>query len=294
MTTDYYLPYVLRLAVLMVVASVLSACGSEERSADVCSADDLTAQVAEVTLPSGKTIAIDIAEVTNAEFAAFVEATGYVTRAERGLPEPEYDSLPDEARRPGSAVFVPPDSGAVQLNPMSWWVFVEGADWRHPDGPGSTIEGKDNHPVVQIAYEDAAAYAAWVGRRLPNAEEWEFAARGGLANKRFEWGDREISRKDANYWQGIFPLQNTGEDGHLGTAPVGCFPANGYGLHDMSGNVWEWTTTEVGRGIHLLKGGSYLCAHNYCSNFRPGGEQPQEASLGTNHIGFRTVADLES
>ncbi|MEO1659275.1 MAG: SUMF1/EgtB/PvdO family nonheme iron enzyme [Pseudomonadota bacterium] len=283
----------LRVAAGIALLFGLAACGERDVATHSCAADIMSAGEVEVVLPSGRAIAVDTAEVTNAEFAAFVEATGYVTRAERGLPEPEYDSLPDEARRPGSAVFVPPESGAVQLNPMSWWAFVEGADWRRPGGPGTDIEGKDNHPVVHIAYEDAVAYAQWVGRRLPNAQEWEFAARGGLEGKRFEWGDRAITRDDANYWQGIFPVQNTGEDGHLGTAPVGCFPANDYGLHDMSGNVWEWTTTEVGRGTRLLKGGSYLCANNYCSNFRPGGEQPQEASLGTNHIGFRTVADVE-
>ncbi|MEM0930446.1 MAG: SUMF1/EgtB/PvdO family nonheme iron enzyme [Pseudomonadota bacterium] len=282
----------MRALVGTVCLCLLIACGERTDVTGACAWGGQGQSDVLVTLPDGRTIAIDALEVTNAAFAAFVDATGYITRAERGLPEPEYDSLPDEARLPGSAVFVPPESGALQLNPMSWWAFVEGASWRAPSGLGSSIEGKENHPVVQIAYEDAAAYAAWAGRRLPDAEEWEFAARGGLEGKRFEWGDRAITGRDANYWQGIFPVQNTGEDGHLGTAPVGCFPANGYGLHDMSGNVWEWTTTEVSGGTRLLKGGSYLCANNYCSNFRPGGAQPQDASLGTNHIGFRTVTDI--
>ncbi|MEO1043294.1 MAG: SUMF1/EgtB/PvdO family nonheme iron enzyme [Pseudomonadota bacterium] len=282
-----------RFVVGALLVCVLGACSEEGPRASTCKVGEALNSPVHVTLPTGRTLNFDRTEVTNAAFAAFVEATGYVTRAERGLPEPEYDDLPEEARRPGSAVFVPPETGATQINPMSWWAFKEGADWRRPGGPGTSIDGKDDHPVVHIAYEDALAFAAWRGRRLPDAEEWEFAARGGLEGKRFEWGDRGITSSDANYWQGIFPFRNTGEDGHVGTAPVGCFPTNGYGIHDMSGNVWEWTTTEVGRGTRLLKGGSYLCANNYCSNFRPGGEQPQEASLGTSHIGFRTVADVE-
>lgn len=277
---------------LVFCCAALAACGGEGAKVGAPT-DCRDAAGSERTVSLGdRVLSVDATEVTNAQFAEFVAATGYVTRAERGLPEAIYDSFPDEARVPGSAVFVQPwEEGP--LNPARWWRFVEGADWRHPEGPGSSIEGKDDYPVVHLAYEDALAYAAWAGRRLPTADEWEHAARGGLEGAKFEWGDSEPTGREANYWQGIFPIVNTRSDGYAGLAPSACFDPNGYGLHDMTGNVWEWTSTPAGQsGAMIVKGGSYLCANNYCSNYRPGAVHPQDMTLGTSHIGLRTVADL--
>ena len=270
----------------VLICLVLSACGSDERASVPQSCGSLgnlePAMIADLGLE------VDAHEVTNKQFLAFVEATGYRTRAERGLPEEIYAGLPDDARVPGSAVFIPPTEEGP-LNPARWWSFVPGANWRHPEGPGSSIEGRDDYPVVHIAYEDAAAYAKWKGRRLPTAAEWERAARGGLENQKYEWGNEEPTGTEANYWQGVFPILNTRADGFAGLAPAACFNANGYGLYDMTGNVWEWTTTSGGAGVGIVKGGSYLCARNYCSNYRPGAVHPQDLTLGTSHIGFRTV-----
>ncbi|MEL6688304.1 MAG: formylglycine-generating enzyme family protein [Pseudomonadota bacterium] len=239
---------------------------------------------------------IDATEVTNAQFAQFVEKTGYVTVAER---EPDLSllppSVPEEMKQPGSAIFKPPTATSP-----SWWHFQIGANWRQPEGPGSSIEGREHHPVVQVGYADAKAYADWAGRRLPTEAEWEVAARGGLKEAMYEWGDTppEETHDRANTWQGFFPFADEALDGFNGTAPVGCFPANGYGLHDMTGNVWEWTDTpyqnaksQTGEDILTLKGGSWLCAENYCRRYRPAARQGQEAGLPTNHIGFRTARD---
>lgn len=242
---------------------------------------------------------IDRYDVTNAQFAAFVQATGYSTLAER---------------KPGSVVFVQPTDRQPGV-----WRFVSGANWRHPQGPGSDLEGRANHPVVQVAYEDAFAYARWAGRELPTEAQWEFAARGGLERQRYVWGaDAAPNGKPmANTWQGEFPFRNTGNDGYPGTSPVGCFPANGYGLYDMAGNVWQWTSTwyrprhdsavvgndpadpsqaqgfdprQPGVPTLVLKGGSHLCAPSYCLRYRPSARQAQEPGLATSHIGFRTVS----
>jgi formylglycine-generating enzyme required for sulfatase activity len=258
---------------------------------------------------------IDRTEVTNAQFAAFVAATGYRTVAERGLSAMDYPDLPPEARVPGSMVFFEPDARQrVRMDITSWWRYVPGADWRHPSGPGSSIDGKDNHPVVHVAFQDAEAYAKWAGRSLPTEAEWEFAARGGLDGKDFAWGDQQTPQGQwmANTWQGFFPFKDDKSDGYHGTAPVGCFAANGYGLFDMIGNVWEWAvdwyrpghrfadgdvdpkgpsmmTPGPGGPLHVIKGGSWLCSANYCARYRPAARQPEEADLGASHIGFRTV-----
>ena len=250
---------------------------------------------------------IDRADVTNREFQEFVEATGYVTDAERGLSEKEFPNVPAEFRVPGSMVFVSPDS--EQKNASAWWQFIAGANWRHPLGPNSSIDGKDAFPVVQVTYDDALAYANWIGRRLPTEAEWEYASRGGLERASYSWGEEPPHQgiSKANTWQGNFPFNNMKEDGFVGSSPVGCFPANGYGLYDMTGNVWEWTETAYGPdhqrdygqkgydplqpGIEVktLKGGSFLCSDNYCQRFRPASRQGQDLTVATSHIGFRTA-----
>lgn len=211
--------------------------------------------------------AIDRYEVTNARFAAFVAATDYVTRAERD----------------GGAVFAPnqPDGG--------WWRLDTTATWRHPQGGNS--RARPDEPVVQITRDDALAYARWAGRDLPTEAEWERAARGGLVDADYSWGDAlpEAAVPRANHWQGVFPALDTASDGYRGLAPVGCFAANGYGLHDMAGNAWELTKSAWSPNATVIKGGSWLCADSYCMRYRPAARQAADLSLGTNHIGFRTV-----
>lgn len=262
---------------------------------------------------------IDRHEVTNAQFRKFVEATGYKTLAERGLDPKSHPNMPKKLLKPGSIVFAKPTNLQQGGSLTQWWQYRHGADWRHPTGPGSSIEGKDNHYVVNIAYEDAEAYARWLGRSLPTEAQYEFAALGG----RDPWEDwsRPFDKDGkplANTWQGIFPILNSNDDGYEGTAPVGCFPANGYGLYDILGNVWEWTSdwyrpgherneaeNPVGPTLQqlrirpgesvrrVIKGGSYLCAANYCARYRPSARQPQEVDLSTAHIGFRTVLNAQ-
>jgi formylglycine-generating enzyme required for sulfatase activity len=212
--------------------------------------------------------AIQIHEVTNDQFAAFVEATGHVTDAERG----------------GSALF---DGDG--------WRLAEDATWRTPEGAGSTIAGRGGHPVVHVSHADAQAYAEWAGGRLPSEVEWEYAAAQGLrdSDNPFSGAIDDAGQPIANVWQGIFPYQNTGTDGFLATAAAGCFPRSEAGLYDMIGNVWEWTDTPFGPGRHTIKGGSHLCAENYCRRYRPASRQPQESDFSASHIGFRIVRDPE-
>ena len=221
-------------------------------------------------------------EVTNAEFTKFVAATGYRTEAERD--PPAIPGAPPEMLEAGSAVFRVPTP-----ENRNWWMWVPGANWRRPSGPDSTIAGRDADPVVQVTYNDALAFARWAGASLPSEEQWEFAARAG-APALPEPVDAS-GKPTANTYQGVFPARDTGEDGFTARAPVGCFAANAFGLHDMIGNVWEWTTNEArpGQPVNVIKGGSYLCAANYCARYRPAARQFQERDLGTDHIGFRLV-----
>lgn len=264
---------------------------------------------------------MDQTEVTNEEFARFVKATGYITVAERPLDPKDFPGAPPENLVSGSVVFTPPDTKVPLNNHFVWWRYVAGANWRHPNGTDSNLVGKEKHPVVHIAYEDAAAYAKWAGKRLPTEAEFEFAARGGLDRKRFAWGDefKPEGKFQANSFQGHFPDTNTGEDGYAGTAPVGRFAPNGFGLFDMAGNVWEWTSdwyrpdyyktlaatnsvtrnpqgpsdsfdpSEPGVAKRVHKGGSYLCTDEYCARYMPGGRGKGEPDTGTNHVGFRCV-----
>ncbi len=274
---------------------------------------------------------MDETEVTNSQFRKFVEATKYVTTAEKppdleelmkqlppGTPAPPKDKLV-----PGAMVFVPP-KGEVNLKDFSqWWQWTPGADWRHPDGPGSNLEGKDDHPVVHVSWYDAAAYAKWAGKRLPTEAEWERAARGGLDRKRNVWGDQRPTDKDifANIWQGKFPHQNLAVDGHARTAPVRSFKPNGYGLYDMAGNVWEWCSdwyrpdeyrVRAGKKVvnpqgpersfdpdqpyaplRAQKGGSFLCNDSYCSRYRPSARHGNTPDTGMSHLGFRCAKSRE-
>lgn len=276
---------------------------------------------------------MDATEVTNAEFARFVKATHYVTVAER---KPTWDELreqlpPDTPRVPdsqlvaGSLVFTPPTQPVSLDDYSQWWTFTAGADWRHPAGAGSSIQGLENHPVVHVAYADALAYATWAGKRLPTEAEWELAARGGLREKRFAWGDEETpgGKHLANTFQGHFPEKNTGADGFLATAPVKQFAPNGYGAYDLIGNVWEWTTDwydangfqkqtasvaqinptgpaqsfdpqEPFSKKRVTKGGSFLCSDGYCANYRPSARQGTAHDSGASHIGFRCVKSGEN
>ncbi|WP_033075613.1 formylglycine-generating enzyme family protein [Sphingopyxis sp. MWB1] len=219
-------------------------------------------------------------EVTNGEFAAFVRATGYRTVAERK--PPPLPGAPPDMLVPGGAVFAAPTDG----NP-NWWRWVVGAQWRHPAGPDTHIKGRERDPVVQIALEDARAYARWAGKQLPSEAQWEWAARAGGADPDQPVGADGKPR--ANYYQGVFPVRDLGTDGFVGRAPVACFPADRKGVHDLIGNVWEWTESEAGKDSNVIKGGSFLCAANYCARYRPAARQFQERSLGTDHIGFRLI-----
>ena len=253
---------------------------------------------------------MDRSEVTNAQFAAFVQATGYVTVAERAVDLALHTDLPAEMQKPGAVVFISPADLRGGGDPRQWWQYVAGASWRHPNGPASGIEGRENFPVVAVAIEDARAYAKWRGNALPSEAQWEWAAGGGQAANGAPQSPAQP--QEANTWQGMFPLANQAADGFTGVAPVGCFKPNAFGLFDMIGNVWELTADRYteshsprdnippdaspaaqrpgpAQGRHVIKGGSFLCAPNYCMRYRPGARQAQEDDLASSHLGFRTI-----
>jgi len=266
---------------------------------------------------------MDKTEVTNEQFSKFVKATKYVTVAERVPRAEDFPGAPPENLVAGSVVFSPPDHPVKLHDHFQWWSYVKGANWRYPEGPKSSIKDRGKYPVVHIAYEDALAYAKWAGKRLPTEAEFEFATRGGLARKPYAWGDelKPGGKFMANTFQGHFPDKNTTEDGFAAAAPVGSFPPNGYGLYDMAGNVWEWTSdwyrhdyyqtlaaqgsvarnpqgpadsidpSEPGVKKKVHKGGSYLCTDQYCARYIAGGRGKGEPDTGTNHVGFRLVRE---
>jgi len=250
-----------------------------------------------------------------------VHKTRHVTVAEQAPDAADYPAAKPELLVPFSAVFVAPRHRVSLADPHNWWTPIRGADWRHPQGPGSSIRNKPDHPVVHLAWADVTAYANWAGKTIPTEAEWELAARGGLDGAEFAWGDEFNPGGEwmANTWQGEFPVRNTSDDGYEGTSPVGAFPANGYGLYDMTGNVWEWTTDWYAGHLHaapacctapgradgradsadprdpariprkVMKGGSHLCAPNYCRRYRPAARMAQPIDTSTSHLGFRLV-----
>jgi sulfatase modifying factor 1 len=272
--------------------------------------------VHEVTVSS---FFMDRNEVTNAQYAAFVEATGYKTVAERPLNPRDFPGVPADKLVPGSAVFTPPTTAVSLDNPLQWWTYVAGATWKQPEGPGSDLKGRENHPVVHVSFEDAEAYARWSGKRLPTEAEWEYAAQAGAGGLPYYWG-RELKPDGkwmANIFQGDFPHANLKEDGFTTTAPVGTFQPNSYGLFDMEGNVWEWCADfyrpdyfskseksnprgpadsfdpdEPGTVKRVQKGGSFLCSDQYCIRYKAGSRGKGEVTSASNNLGFRCVADV--
>jgi formylglycine-generating enzyme len=259
---------------------------------------------------------MDKAEVSNEQFAKFVDATGYITIAERKPDPKDFPGADPSLLVPGSVVFSPPNQDVPLDNPSGWWRYVPGANWRHPNGSDSNIVGHEKYPVVHVAWEDAAAYAKWAGKRLPTEAEWEYAARGGLDRQPYVWGSEKVpgGKWQANIWQGHFPNQNSGDDGFTGLAPVASFPPNGYGLYDMAGNVWEWCADwyrpdyyanspaknppgpdesfdpdEPAAKKRVQRGGSFMCSDVYCTGYRPSARMKCTPDTGLSHTGFRCV-----
>jgi sulfatase modifying factor 1 len=267
---------------------------------------------------------MDVKPVTNVQFRTFAKETVYVKVAQRTPDAAQYPGAKREMLVPGSVVFQKPNGYVDRRNHFNWWAWVAGASWCHPEGPGTWIAGRENHPVVHLAMGDVEAHARWAGKELPTEAEWEFAARGALDGLEFAWGEDFTSdgKFMANTWQGEFPYENLCSDGYAGTSPVGVFPSNGYGLYDMIGNVWEWTTDwyqchkdiphsccasfnprggmrersydpqmpDIQIPRKVIKDGSYLCAPNYCQRYRPAARMAHAIDTGTNHLGFRCIA----
>ncbi|OJW74819.1 MAG: sulfatase-modifying factor protein [Spirosoma sp. 48-14] len=309
--------------------SLVSTTGREQTTADMVLIKGSSFQMGSIDFSDAKpvhtvtvnTFWMDTHEVTNAQFEAFVKATGYRTVAERPLNPADYPGVPADKLVPGSAVFTPPTQPVSLQNPLQWWQYVAGANWRHPQGPQSNLVGKANEPVVQVCYEDAAAYARWAGKRLPTEAEWEFAARAGRKNATYYWGNtlKPAGKWVANIFQGSFPTKNTLDDGFRTTAPVKTFPANPNGLYDMDGNVWEWCSDlyrpdyyhkspaanpkgpadsfdpdEPGTVKHVQRGGSFLCSDQYCIRYKAGSRGKGETTSASNNLGFRCVRTAES
>ena len=298
--------------------------GSDAASDALCEVPRITTDARPIHRVAVDGFWMDATEVTNAQFAAFVKATGYVTVAERRPDPRDFPGAPASALLPGSAVFTAPDHPVDLGNALQWWRYVPGAGWRHPEGPSSDLRGRDRYPVVHVAFADAEAYAAWAGARLPTEAEWEFAARGGLTGNLFPWGNEltPLGAHHANIHQGTFPQHDDGKDGFAGVAPVAQFAANPYGLYDVAGNVWEWVSDwyrpdyyttlaatgqvavnprgpddsfdpgEPGARKRVQRGGSFLCSDQYCSRYLVGSRGKGEVSTGSNHVGFRTVRSV--
>lgn len=297
--------------------------GSDRSAEAVCEQKGVTRDATPVHRVHVDGFWMDVTEVTNKQFAEFVEATGYVTIAEKAPTKEEFPDAPPENLVAGSVVFAPTPGPVPLDHHLQWWSYVVGANWRHPEGPGSDLSGRENHPVVHVAYDDAAAFAKWAGKRLPTEAEWEFAARGGNAGQLYAWGNELTpgGKFQANLYQGNFPVANgdTGEDGFKGIAPTAQYPPNPYGLHDMGGNVWEWCSdwyrvdtyarrklaggvarnptgpsspydpAEPGVLKRVMRGGSFLCTSKYCTRYMIGTRGKGEINTGSNHLGFRCI-----
>jgi len=295
--------------------------GSDDPTGSLCGGPDTMRDARPVHRVYVDGFWMDATEVTNEQFARFVDATGYVTIAEQTPKAEDFPGAPPENLVAGSTVFTPTPSPVPLNNHYQWWRYQHGANWRHPEGPETNIQGRKKYPVVHIAYDDAMAYARWAGKRLPTDAEWEFAARGGLSGKMYAWGDelRPGGKIMTNTFQGQFPVKDTGEDGFAGIAPVAQFPPNGYGLYDVAGNVWEWCSdwyrpdyfaqlaaqggvarnpqgpdvpfdpSEPGEKKRVHRGGSFLCTDQYCTRYMVGTRGKGELNTGTNHLGFRCV-----
>lgn len=294
--------------------------GSKDPRGDVCGGNEPMDDARPVHRVQLDGYWMDRTEVTNAEFARFVAATNYITVAERPLRASDYPGVPADKLAPGSLVFTPPPHAVPLNDAFQWWAWVPGASWRHPEGPASDLRGRDHHPVVHIAYEDAETYAKWAGKQLPTEAQWEFAARGGLGGALYPWGNElnPDGRKMANIWEGHFPNENSKADGFAGIAPVATFPANAYGLYDVAGNVWEWCADwyapdayakasgisknpvilsktasfdpgEPGVAKRVQRGGSFLCTDQYCTRYMVGSRGKGSPDTGSNHAGFRCI-----